>query len=66
MKTAPVPTANSTSARLTFLLLGQLLGLVPDFGGVEEVGGDLDVAGGHLVNALRYGDRRAAAAAAAA
>lgn len=48
-----------------FLLLGQLLSLVPDLGGVQEVGGDLDVAGSHLVDTLRYGHRRAGAAAAA-
>jgi len=55
-----------TCRYVTFLLLGQLLRLVPDLGGVQEVGGDLDVAGGHLVDALRDGDRRAGAAAAAA
>lgn len=50
---------------LAFLLLGELLSLVPDLSGVQEVGGDLDVAGSHLVNTLRYVHRRAGAAAAA-
>lgn len=36
-----------------FLFLSQLLGLVPYFGGVQEVGGDLDVASCHLVDPLR-------------
>lgn len=48
-----------------FLLLGQLLGLVPHLGGVQEVGGDLDVARCHLVDPLRNRDGGAAAAAAA-
>lgn len=45
----------------TFLFFGQLLCLVPHLGGVEEVGGDLDVAGSHLVDALRDCYRGAAA-----
>lgn len=48
-----------------FLLLGKLLRLVPNLSGVEEVGGDLDVAGSHLMDTLRYGYRRAGAASAA-
>lgn len=50
----------------TFLLPGQLLCLVPDLGGVQEVRGDLDVAGCHLVDPLGDGDGGAGAAAAAA
>lgn len=50
---------------ITFLLLWKLLRLVPDLSGVQEVGGDLDVAGGHLMDTLRYGHRRAGAASAA-
>lgn len=45
----------------TFLLTGQLLGLLPHLCGVQEVGGDLHVAGGHLMDALRDGDGGAAA-----
>lgn len=45
----------------TSLLPGELLGLLPHLGGVQEVGGDLHVAGGHLVYALWDGDGGAAA-----
>lgn len=48
-----------------FLLLGQLLGLVPHLSGVQKVGGDLDVARCHLVDPLRNRDGGTAAAAAA-
>lgn len=58
--------AAAGSGVTTFLLPGQLLGLVPDLGGVQEVGGDLDVAGRHLVDPLGDGDGGAGAAAAAA
>lgn len=51
---------------MTFLLPGQLLCLVPDLGGVQEVWGDLDIAGCHLVNPLGDGDRGTGATAAAA
>lgn len=44
----------------TPLLAGQLLGLLPHLGGVQEVGGDLHVARGHLVDALWDGDGGAA------
>lgn len=57
--------SNKKVEGFTFLLLGQLLSLVPDLSGVQEVGGDLDVAGSHLVDALRYGHRGAGAAVAA-
>lgn len=39
----------------TLLLLGQLLCLIPDFGSKQEIGGDLHVAGSHLVDSLRDG-----------
>lgn len=38
---------------LTFLFSRELFCLFPDFSGIEEVGGDLDVAGSHLMDALR-------------
>ena len=60
-----MPNHISKKTLFTLLLLGQLLSLVPDLGGIQEVGGDLDVAGGHLVDTLRDGHRRAGAAAAA-
>lgn len=47
-------------ANPTSLFLGQLLSLVPHFSGIEEIGGDLHVAGSHLVDALRDGDGGAA------
>lgn len=50
----------------TSLLFGELLGLVPHLDGVEEVGGDLYVAGCHLVDALRDGNGGAGALAGAA
>lgn len=43
------------------LLPGQLLGLLPHLSGKQEVGGDLHVAGGHLVDALWDGDGGTAA-----
>lgn len=42
----------------TFLLFGKLLGLVPNFGGIEEVGRNLNIAGCHLVDPLWNGHRR--------
>ncbi len=55
-----------TDSKNTSLLFGELLGLLPHLDGVEEVGGDLDVAGCHLVDALRDGDGGAGALAGAA
>ncbi len=55
-----------TDSKNTSLLFGELLRLLPHLDGVEEVGGDLDVAGCHLVDALRDGDGGAGALAGAA
>lgn len=44
---------NPPEAALTFLFSRELFCLFPDFSGIEEVGGDLDVAGSHLMDALR-------------
>lgn len=50
---SPLRLFQCPEAALTFLLSGELLCLFPDFSGIEEVGGDLDIAGSHLMDALR-------------
>lgn len=39
----------------TFLLFGKLFSLVPNFGGIEEVGCNLNIAGCHVVDPLWNG-----------
>lgn len=50
---APCGGFNPPEAAFTFLFSRELFCLFPDFSGIEEVGGDLDVAGSHLMDALR-------------
>lgn len=42
----------------TFLLFGKLFSLVPNFGGIEEVGCNLNIAGCHVVDPLWNGHWR--------
>lgn len=41
-----------------FLFFGKLFSLVPNFGGIKEVGCNLNIAGCHLVDLLWNGHRR--------
>lgn len=50
---APPGGFHPPKAAPTFLFSRELFCLFPDFSGIEEVGGDLDVAGSHLMDALR-------------